>query len=447
MPIRFSLLVAIASLLLSNHVAAQGWSFDARQIALGGSRGGNLATALLEEQRTYRTIVLPFGLIQVLGNLNIYNPNSDTFNLARAIGYAASPLHFVIGRGSPEAGKGLGTDIEEATLSRDLNHYRGFDPPSRLRVEEFASPTWGRTMRFREGTAGTFHAVRLGAGPYLSMRDIGTIDEKLIDLLASDTDVVLPNTQFLLTNSAQGQVALALTGGYRGRLAWPGADRGSDRDGLYLATDFHYLQGFRYEDGVGSVRIDTDADGLISELPPKAPLVINRLTSTSGRGLSVDLGVTAVVNRWELGFGVSGLANRITWTGVSQTSYTRRDLTSGDSDFVTSPKTRAANARVELPTDYRGTIEYGARAWSALGQVGHGISGTSFHVGLERRFTRIDLRGGMRESNGNWTPTGGMGFRLGPRASLDVAAFRTTAIIERTRQLAIAASIRLNPAP
>jgi hypothetical protein len=42
---------------------AQNWSFDARSIALGSVSGkDNLASRMVEEQREYRSIVIPLGL-------------------------------------------------------------------------------------------------------------------------------------------------------------------------------------------------------------------------------------------------------------------------------------------------------------------------------------------------------------------------------------------------
>jgi hypothetical protein len=43
-----------------------------------------------------------------------------------------------------------------------------------------------------------------------------------------------------------------------------------------------------------------------------------------------------------------------------------------------------------------------------------------------------------------WNPIGGIGVDLSRKVSFDVAAFGTTTNIERTRQLALAASIRIN---
>ncbi len=151
-----------------------------------------------------------------------------------------------------------------------------------------------------------------------------------------------------------------------------------------------------------------------------------------------------MIDRWEVGFGANGIGNRIDWTGVQQTVYSLLNLTSGNSNFGTSATTAAPDARVELPIDYRGNVAYRADNWSAMAEAGHGFGGGSFHAGLEKRFGRIELRGGARYTFSKWNPTGGLGFDLSRRISFDVAAYGTNANIERTRRTAIAASIRFN---
>ena len=78
---------------------AQNWSFDARNVGLGGiGSTSNIALDMVDEQRPFRAIVLPFGLFQILPNLPTLDPTSDDFDLVRAIEYAASPIHYIVGR-------------------------------------------------------------------------------------------------------------------------------------------------------------------------------------------------------------------------------------------------------------------------------------------------------------------------------------------------------------
>jgi hypothetical protein len=99
---------------------------------------------------------------------------------------------------------------------------------------------------------------------------------------------------------------------------------------------------------------------------------------------------------------------------------------------------------VELPIDYRTNVAYYADRWSAAAEVGHGYGGASLHAGLERSFGRTELRGGARYSFSRWNPTVGVGFDLSRRFAVDVAAYGTSANIERTRQTAVAVSLRFN---
>lgn len=69
--------VAALVLALPAPVAAQHWSFDARRIALGGVGSANIASELVAERRGYRTLVLPFGLLKTLGDLDAFRSLDD----------------------------------------------------------------------------------------------------------------------------------------------------------------------------------------------------------------------------------------------------------------------------------------------------------------------------------------------------------------------------------
>jgi len=443
---RLSLRALLSSLpvaiLLSQPAFAQNWSFDARNIGLGGvGSTGNIGADMIDEQRPYRAIVLPFGLLQVLPNLPKVDPTKDDFDLARAIEYIASPIHYIIGRDDTESGQLFFTDLRNGALSRDLNTYRGFSPVTSLTAEGLASPTWGGTIKFHKSANGSFQGVYIGAGPYLSMQTAALFDPALAALLDSPTPVYLPNTSFYMSNTTASQFALSITGGYRARVGWPGGGRNA-LDGLYIGANYHYLRGFRYENFEPNARLDTDAQGLLTFNPALGlPVTISRTTSTEGRGFAIDLGVAAVVDRWEVGVGVNGIANRIDWTSVERTNYALDSLFSGG-EFVDVPPVPVADTRVELPVDVKANLAYNAPDWGAVTEVGHGYNGTSFRAGYEQRLGSIVLRGGGRYVNERWEPTGGIGFNLSSKFGIDVAAFGTSANFERKRHVAIATSLR-----
>jgi hypothetical protein len=437
-----AVLSVFAVLLIGPAAAAQDWSFDARDIAMGGvGATGNLSTKMIDEQRDYTAIVLPFGLIQVFKDLSIYDPNSSNFDPVRAIEYAASPVHYGIDRGRTSGGEELFvSDLRNATVSRDLSRYKGFVPANDLLAEGLVAPNFGRTIKVFKGPRGSFQGIYVGAGPYLSVRSASAFDPGLTGVLT--TGVNVPNALFPITNADEGQLAMAITGGYRGRFAWrSGIGSGTAREGLYVAANYNYLRGFQYENDAMGITLRTAANGLLIDA---SNIILVHQHATDGRGFSLDAGIGAVVDRWEVGVGASGIGNRIDWSGVRQTSYTLPSLTSGNSDFISTATVAVADTRVRVPVDYRANVAYYSDVWSAAAEAGHGFGGTSFHAGLERRYGRIELRGGARYSFDKWNPTGGVGFDLSRRVSLDVAAYGTNANIERTRHTAIAVSIRFN---
>src|SRR5436190_17083938 len=191
-----SITFAIILVLGSSSAWAQNWTFDARTIALGNAGGtGNLATHMIGQQRDYRVVVLPFGLLQVLRDLDVFKPGSEKFDIIRSVEYAAAPLHYVIGRdtSTSDTGRQFVVDVRNGTLSRDLNTYRGFVPVNQPPAEGLTFSSNGRTFTLYRGGNGSFQGLFVGAGQYFAMRSAVDLDERLIGILRSDTNVYIPN--------------------------------------------------------------------------------------------------------------------------------------------------------------------------------------------------------------------------------------------------------------
>src|SRR4051812_30257476 len=96
--------------MVASQASAQNWSFDARKVALGSPGSGeNLASRMVEEESDYRSIVLPFGLLQVFHDFDKLNPTKDNFDVIRTMEYAASPIHYTFGRNAGATGQLNGT--------------------------------------------------------------------------------------------------------------------------------------------------------------------------------------------------------------------------------------------------------------------------------------------------------------------------------------------------
>ncbi len=437
----------LLSLFVGNVAAAQNFSGDARKIAMGGiGYSDNITEKMIGHARPYTPIVLPIGLIQLAQDWDHFDPDKDSFDPILALEYAANPLHFVFGR-NPDGSRGrFVEDIVDATFNRDLNTYRGFVPTDKLVAEGLASPNWGKTFKLQKKNNGSFQGFYVGAGPYLSVKTDLNFDQGLIDVLGSAAPVQIPNREFVITDSSSGQLALAITGGYRARIALPGSSASgpAEREGIYLGANYHYLRGFRNESADLQVHFDTDSAGLLTLAPTTTPVVVDYLNARSGSGFAIDLGIGAVIDNWEFGFGANGIANRIEWTKISPKRYTLQSLLNGG-DFIEEVlPAPTSKLRVELPVDYTGNLGYTRGAWSFGTEFSQGFQGFSFHGGVERRFGWIELRGGGRYSLERWHPSGGVGFNFTDRFSVDVAAYGTTTNLERQLRAALAISLRLN---
>jgi hypothetical protein len=431
--------LAVSFAAMGRRADAQNWSFDARLIALGNVAGsGNLAYDMIPPQRPYTVIPLPFGLVQVLKDFDIYNPDSPKFDPIRAVEYVASPIHYIIGRDDDtQAQRLFVSDLRNATLSRDLSRYQGFVPAGDILAEGLAKPLWGGTIKFRRTRTGSYQGLYIGAGPYLSLTNHSTFDQQLRNVLSTGVNVA--NAIMPIANTDTGQAAVAGVVGYRGRFSAPGAP--SSRDGFYVAANFNYLRGFAYENDALIVGLATDPAGLVS---PASSISLAHQDASKGNGYAIDLGVGAVAGRTEIGVAANGIANHIDWTGVTQTTYRLANVLSGNSTFLQGVTIPVPDTRVELPVDYRANVTYNGDGWTGIVEVGHGFGGGSFRAGLEQRIGPFETRGGIRYTFGMWNPSGGVGMDLTRKVSLDIALFSASTNIERRRQAALAFSIRIN---
>ena len=198
---------------------------------------------MIDEQRRYTSIPLPFGLFQVLEDFDIYNPDSPKFDPIRSIEYVASPIHFIVNRRSTNSAESLFvSDLRNATFSRDLSRYTGFVPASSVLGEGLASPNWGGTIKFHRTSGGGYQGIYIGAGPYLSPAGPGHVRSAVNQRplhrhqRAQRDDADRQRATRGRRRSTESRLSRPLRVGRR--------ESGSQRDGIYVAGNFHYLHGF-----------------------------------------------------------------------------------------------------------------------------------------------------------------------------------------------------------
>lgn len=428
--------------------AAQNYSFDARRIALGGAGGTpNVASKLVERQRRYKSVLIPVGLVKVLSDIRVFYPNREDFDFSRAVEFATSPFHFVFGRSEDITARSLFRDLLHAQLQSDPNAYRdggGFDPPLITSAEGLLSMTWGHTFMLREDER-SFQGIYVGAGPYLASQAYADFDAEFQKLLNSSTDRYVRSASMGIGGGEIDQLALDITASYRARFPlFVRDDPAASRNGLYVQANYHHLQGFRFDEFNAGLRLDTDENGLLVPDPPEIPFTLQWHTSSKGIGLALDFGVAFVVDRWDFGAGVSGVANRIKWRDITRHELALVSLFNGN-EFVHVKLPRTDfTTQVEMPVTYTGDLAYHRDAWSAYTEYSNGLGGTNFRLGLEYRLGAVELRGAGRYSDGGWYPALGAGFNLTRSFGVDAALYGTKTFLEPHPHVGLAISLRFD---
>jgi hypothetical protein len=440
----------ILLLIITQITFAQSFSTDARRIGMGGAGDSDTAASrLIEQNQPYRVIPVPLGLFQLWDNRRFFDPDDAEFDPVRALEYATNPLHFTLDRNADSAGNRFVNNLVNSQLSRDLNAYRGFSPSPEIRAAGLISPSWGKAFRVKgDDSSPATHGVYVGAGPYLALGTRMTIDQALIDVLASETDVYRPDSQFLIGDVTSGQFAGAITGGYRGRFnvaGFEGASTTGRQAGLHVAVDTHYLRGFHYEEGDMALRIDTDSQGLVTVQPNTTPIVVQRSTSKSGNGFALDVATALVAENWDVSVGIDGIGNRINWKDLTGRQYALQTLYTGV-DFTTVPTPAPPSPRkVTLPIRVAGGASYYTDRWSAAAEIGRDLNErVRMNAGGEYWFGRLALRGGVRHSRDLWHGATGLGFNITSKFGVDVAMFQNSGNLEEDRKPSFAVSLRLN---
>jgi hypothetical protein len=384
---RETTLGVVLAVLLPALAPAQDYSLDVRRIGLGGA-GDRQTIALVPtaDRAPHKSVVLPLGLLQAFAHRDLFDPDSPSFDPVAAVEYAATPVHYTFAR-----------------ARRPVTSHPDELSPSSSAVHGLAAPNWGR--RFAAGSLGRFrHHLYAGAGPYLAA--------------SAETDVDADDVAIAAAQRVSVQSAIALTAGYGTHVAlWQGAYGEDPRDGVYFAARYHHLEGVRLDRLVSDFRIQLDSDGL----PVSGPGTVATAALThvwGGRGRAVDLASAVVVNGWEVGGGVNGVANHIEW------------------------RTTGERLRLSLPRQYTANVAHHADSWTLLAAWSGRLGNDDFAAGVERRVGRVNLRTGVRYALGRVHPAAGIGYAWTNETGIDVAVFRSTAVLGDVDRVALAISLR-----
>ena len=304
--------------------------------------------------------------------------------------------------------------------------------------------TWGKTFMLHEDDR-SFQGIYVGAGPYLATQAFFEFDSELEKILSGSGNTYIPSASLGLGGGETDQLALDITGSYRARFPLFARDgAGASRNGMYVAANYHHLQGFRFDEFDAKLQLDTDSNGLVSPDPPEMPFMLEWQTSSKGWGLSPDFGVAFVVNRWDFGAGVSGVAQP---DQVERHHSTRgRPCESRQRQRVyprqAAPHPHDDSIRAASHLYRRRRLSQGCVV-CLLGVLAR-FRGTNFRTSLEYRLGGVELRGAGRYSQGSWYPSGGAGFNLTRNFGIDAGLYGTRTFLEAKAHVGLAISLRFD---
>jgi hypothetical protein len=154
--------------------------------------------------------------------------------------------------------------------------------------------------------------------------------------------------------------------------------------------------------------------------------------------------VAFVVNRWDFGAGVTGVANRIKWHDIKRHELALVSFFNNTEFVHTKLPVTDFTTQLSLPVTYTGDLAYHRDAWSAYSEYSNGIGGTNFRVGLEYRLGVIEVRGAGRYSNGSWYPSAGVGYNVTRTFGVDAGLFGTRTFLEPHPHVGLAISLRFD---
>lgn len=244
------------------------------------------------------------------------------------------------------------------------------------------------------------------------------------------------NTRYSVLGDVTAQTGISPYLGWAGRIA------GEEDRGLFFGATVRYYMGAAYGHSDADAGFTT-GDTLFSNVNPLSPDLTadsrySKWGNSYGTGIGGDVGFVIVTGPLELGLGVTDVGAELTWkeTRIERTVYD----TATDA-FQTTLINPSAESKTRLPLGYLANVTY------TVGDVAMGANiqstgrHTSLHIGAEKRFGPLALRGGVARDQRKRLQFGwGGGVRLGP-VGLDVGFFTHGTTLSDERGITMVTSL------
>jgi len=418
------------------------FSFDARRIGMAGvslHRDGDLqrynaayrAAPKGKNDQGGLTIPIPLGILQAIKDSNItFDTKDPNFNPIAIANLILNPPIFYQIKKPPTPTNDIAIGVGKDSLSIDLGLAKALIPQDR-----FSFGGSSRLMDIGFGIKG----VRLSVFAFIE-EDIGVDLSDTLRAFLRNGSQAHDTTSYDLLPSGRAQAGFAPSLGWAGKIAGPDPDHG-----LYLGANVHRYFGVAYAQGggVAGLRTGSPIFGDSVSVTPEGS-VVYRFTNHPGKhfgtGTGGDVGLVVIQGPIEFGLGVNDIGATLTWpqTEIDSVAYD-----TASNKFVKTVLDSNAQSKSKLPVSYLGNVTY------HTGDITFGVNilnsgrGTTVHVGAEKRFGPLALRGGVARDRRKQIQFGwGGGVRLG-FLGLDVGFATTSQNLSSERGIVMATSLTI----
>lgn len=431
------LLAVVALATLSQPAAAQ--TFSARRMAMGGvtlagapgGGDGNVAyRAVPATPGAPNDIALPIGLIGLIANPPVLDPDDPEFNVYELANTLYNPPWNIRLTQTPVPSSDITIAVGQNSLAVDLGDIADVFPSENSRVAGVLNgPSVGLGWR------GAFVAI----APLIHYDNDLHLNDALLGALG-EGEPFATQTEYALFDDALGEAAIGLHVGMAKRLFV--ASEAIGAPAFYAGARIKLMRGLAYGDADNKVAFTTNDTLFATD-----PVDINYLgmlrdagPDGGGFGSGADLGVVWTANGFTAGLGVNDVGTRLKWrvresivTSDSVGDYSRQTLREGVAFTSTVPTTATLN------------LAYAAGPWLFAADAMRGLHATTGHAGVEKWWGPIATRAGTGiDDYRKMQFGGGLGVRFG-RAGLDVAAMTHSRNLSHARGADLAIGVAWYP--
>lgn len=431
------LCAATAMAVLAGPVAAQ--TFSARRMAMGGvilsgAPGGDAANvayrAVPSSPGAPSEIALPLGLISLIANPPVFDPDDPEFNIYELANTLYNPPWNLQLTKTQAPSSDITVAVGKNSLAVDLGDIASVFPKEDSRVAGVLNgPSFGL------GWGGAFVAL----APLVHYDNNLHLNDALQGALG-DGDAFQTQTEYALFDHARGEAAVGVHLGMARRLYVADAEPGAPA--FYGGARLKLMRGLAYGDADNKVAFTT-SDTLFAT----DPVDVNYLgmlrdagPDGGGFGSGLDVGGAWTSNGFEFGLGINDIGTRLHW-------HVRESMVTSDSVGNYSRQTLRDDVAFtsKVPTTAVANVAFTTGPWVIAADAIRGLHSTTGHAGVERWWGPIATRTGLGIDDYRKVQIGGgVGVKFG-RMGLDLAAATHSRNLSRERGAELALGVAWYP--